>query len=1253
MRFLADGPDLPLGLLEARDRGEVIFFCGAGVSMPAGLPNFQKLALTALQRLGVPASAAAAAIMTRALSEKDPLFSPSMDRVFSVLQRDYGAAQVEAAVARQLRTPAHADLANHRTILRLSSRRDGRSRVITTNFDHLFDRADPRQPRFVPPFLPDLQNPEALAGIVYLHGRAIPNAGRTTRQGLVLTSADFGRAYLSDGWATRFMREIMARYTLVLLGYSAEDPPVRYLLEGLNAGGGAAHPIYTFASGAAADVEPQWRARGVRPILYPTVGHDHRHLWESLEVWAGRAADPLAWQAGVVSRAMAGPRALAAHERGQVAAIVQTVSGADAWRRAGPPAEWLCAFDARIRYARPGAGVFDRGAPFDPLAVYGLDDDPPRPPGARHDDKPPGVNLLEPTLAETRGAAFTGPAMQRWTPMAPRLADLAIWIANAIYQPATLWWAGRQTALHPYLQQVISREMSRHVPPEHAALAHRWRLLLECASDVRDPRRDWYGLREAVSRGGWTPTNLRDLADIVRPRLIVDPLFQGRPEPPQTAERLRDLVHFRVKFLDVPTAELDQATSALAPVVAAWRDGLRQGVSLLHDAGPITWRTPTLHPDSRPGERTLRDGASYFSHFALLFDRLADQDAAAAQREMAHWPRDERFFFDKLLIWAWRRSDLAEPAAVAEGVLGLSEDGFWDKGNDRELLWTLRDRWSSLTAGRRQELEARLAAGPPAYATESPEDHRKRAGYDAAVRLGWLQANGCELSADTLSTLPSLRTADAGWSEADDQRADADREGRVGWVRTETDPSQLVGQPLSQILSLADAAGGMDHELFVRAAPFAGLVASQPSRALAALAYEGRHDRVPLPGWRTFLEARDVVLSPRQTAFAAARLSALPASALQDLRFAAAHWVETAAPVLASFNLPLAWRLWDAVFSALVAGGPPATESSIGDSTVGGVSQRLSRRTFEHAINSPVGNLVEGLTSILSARQLPEASGIPADIRQRFDAALAAPGEGADHAVNLLMAQLPWLHYLDPDYARLVLAPLLGVGASTAEPAWSGLLHYPEPLSPSLFSKIKAGFLDAFRVIADWRWSDRHRDMTSILVSLRLGSNPRYLTAREFRTALQLGGPDVCADALSGLSHHFSANDDVDWAVVRRVLREWPKEVRLQTPAVTRMFFNLAIDAGDQFPDAVVTVLPFLQRTDNCDLYMLSLHGLGEDSTPVAQRFPRPSLALTNAVVGDATAPEEIGRVLDAVLDADPNAPLDANWPRLAALAGR
>jgi hypothetical protein len=53
---------------------------------------------------------------------------------------------------------------------------------------------------------------------------------------LVLSSAEFGRAYLAESWATEFIRAAIERYRIVFVGYTADDPPVPYLLEALNRG---------------------------------------------------------------------------------------------------------------------------------------------------------------------------------------------------------------------------------------------------------------------------------------------------------------------------------------------------------------------------------------------------------------------------------------------------------------------------------------------------------------------------------------------------------------------------------------------------------------------------------------------------------------------------------------------------------------------------------------------------------------------------------------------------------------------------------------------------------------------------------------------------------------------------------------------------------------------------------------------------------------------------------------------------------
>ena len=62
MQFVKGGPDIPERLLQAHEDGRVVFFCGAGISYPAGLPGFDGLVNALYSRLEItpdPVQAAA------------------------------------------------------------------------------------------------------------------------------------------------------------------------------------------------------------------------------------------------------------------------------------------------------------------------------------------------------------------------------------------------------------------------------------------------------------------------------------------------------------------------------------------------------------------------------------------------------------------------------------------------------------------------------------------------------------------------------------------------------------------------------------------------------------------------------------------------------------------------------------------------------------------------------------------------------------------------------------------------------------------------------------------------------------------------------------------------------------------------------------------------------------------------------------------------------------------------------------------
>jgi SIR2-like domain len=282
MRFLASGPNFPDELLEARDAGNVVFFCGAGISSPA-LPGFSGLAEQVISEFGPPPGSDALAILNQLRS--GAILSSPLDQVFNLLHQDYGAAAAEHVVNTILKTKsATAPTNQHSIVLRLSRSAAGKPQIVTTNFDRLFERAQPRIRWHVPPGLPDLASGQTVEGLVYLHGRMPTHASDGIRRlNFVLSSADFGRAYLADGWATRFVRELLQRYVIVLLGYSADDPPIRYLLQGLHARTDKTPAkIFAFDGGTEEEVQVRWRDRGVRVLSFENSDGSYSGLWNSL-----------------------------------------------------------------------------------------------------------------------------------------------------------------------------------------------------------------------------------------------------------------------------------------------------------------------------------------------------------------------------------------------------------------------------------------------------------------------------------------------------------------------------------------------------------------------------------------------------------------------------------------------------------------------------------------------------------------------------------------------------------------------------------------------------------------------------------------------------------------------------------------------------------------------------------------------------------------------------------------------------------
>jgi len=229
MRFCEDGPSIPKELLIARDEGRVLFFCGAGVSRArAKLPGFLDLTKQVINELKVQPDELA----YKKLNDVEQ-GTTSADQVFGALEREFSAYNRQRAVAKALKPSPNPDLSCHQALLDLATTSEGKVQLVTTNFDRLFENCNQNLRIHYPPKLPDPLQKDQMHGIVYLHGCVDQNYHNAESDSLILSSSEFGRAYLAEKWATEFIQKILSEYFVVFVGYRAEDPPIQYLFEAL------------------------------------------------------------------------------------------------------------------------------------------------------------------------------------------------------------------------------------------------------------------------------------------------------------------------------------------------------------------------------------------------------------------------------------------------------------------------------------------------------------------------------------------------------------------------------------------------------------------------------------------------------------------------------------------------------------------------------------------------------------------------------------------------------------------------------------------------------------------------------------------------------------------------------------------------------------------------------------------------------------------------------------------------------------
>ena len=466
MQFIQDGPDIPNRLLQAHEQGKVVFFCGAGISSPAGLPGFGGLVQSLYAALG-----------TSPLDvEKAAIKKAQFDTAISLLDNRIpgGREVVRGAIAKILLA---ADLTNpratatHRALVGLSRSASGHHRLITTNFDRIFEAVlGAGIPRTASPRLPVPKM--RWNGLVYLHGLLPEKPTPSDLDTLVLSSGDFGLAYLTERWAARFVSELFRNYIVCFVGYSINDPVLRYMMDALAADrllGESYSEVFAFGSyskGKEKEQELEWAVKNVTPILYRNHAR-HLYLHKTLQTWAQHYRDGISGNERIVSRHASDPPAASTKQDdviGRVLWALTDPSGVPARLFAEldppPPIEWLEPLsEERFRHHE--------------LPRFGI-----RP--TEKENKALRFSLLSRftkyDVARLMTLVSDGNVPLTWDPV---MHQIARWTLRHLNDPRLLLWiATHGGKVHPFLRHMIADALRPGAAVVSTPMRRLWSLLL-------------------------------------------------------------------------------------------------------------------------------------------------------------------------------------------------------------------------------------------------------------------------------------------------------------------------------------------------------------------------------------------------------------------------------------------------------------------------------------------------------------------------------------------------------------------------------------------------------------------------------------------------------------------------------------------------------------------------------------------------------------------------------------------------------
>ena len=1260
MQFIQHGPDIPERLLQAQEEGRVVFFCGAGISYPAGLPGFKQLVNKLYHAIGEPTNSI----------EQTAIKANQFDTTIGLLEARImgGREAVRRAVAGIL-TPdlsvRHAT-SSHEALLTLAHCRNGRTRLITTNFDRLFEEVIESKgastQRFHAPLLPVPKN--RWDGLVYLHGLipATLSAGELDR--LVLSSGDFGLAYLTERWAARFVSELFRNYTVCFVGYSINDPVLRYMMDALAADrllGESPPEMFAFGSytkGKEQKAAEEWLAKNVTPILYREHNH-HAYLHKTIRAWAETYRDGVQGKERIVAEyAMTRPLASTKQDDyvGRMLWALSHESGLPAKRFADfdpvPSLDWLDPLsEDRYRHAD--------------LPRFGV------PPLHKSDEKlffsltrrPVPYTKAQWMMLTNRGAGNSD-----WDDV---MLHLARWLVRHLNDPAlALWLAQRGSQLHDRFVWLIEAELDRFAKLEHEGntveldriranapnaipqplMATVWRLLLTGRVKSTWHNFDLYRWQTRLKRDGFTTMLRLELRELLAPRITLKKPFHWGEDDSEVSEpeRLKQLVdwdlvlaadHVHSSLNDHRQSPFWQ--SALPELADDLQQLLRDALDLLRELGEADdrrdrahWDMPSISPHTQ--NRGFRDWVALIELLRDAWLGIYQTNPARAARIAQDWFLQPYPTFKRLALFSATHEGVVPDGKWVNWL--LADDGWWLWSVDtmRETMRLLVQQGPSLPADARARLEIGILAGPPRkmYRDDiEPERWQSLVNHSIWLHLSKLVSEGGILGDEAAAKLAQLSEANPEWKLAVNQSDEFSH-----WMSGSGDPDYQDRREI-------DFAPRIRNELvaWLQKQPTGGpfyeddwreVCRSKLSTAACALCELARKNLWPAERWREALQAwSEEKLVRRSWRYVAPLLQRMPDDVLLSIAHSATWWLEEVSKTLdrhEAILLDLCRR-----FLAMEHEGGIDTD-----------------RPVSQAINHPVGHITRALLQYWLLRHPNDDQGLPDDLKPVFTALCNTHVEQYRHARVLLATYVIALFRVDHAWTEEYVLPLFNweEHPNEARAAWEAFLWSPRLYRP-LFSAFKTNFLETARHYADL--GEHARQYASILTYSALEPADSFSSGElhEATSALPQEGLQESAQALvyalegSGEQRESYWDNRIQpyWKTI------WPKSRQLASKPIAEQLAHLAIAARGSFPKALGTVRDWLQPIEHPHYVIDLLHESG-----LCSRFPQDALQFLGAIIADQPwAPKELGDCLNAIVTAWPDGQQEDRYRRLMEYARR